>query len=337
MSKALRVVATVAAVVAVVAATVATFGATIGLTAATIATIATIATVASAVSAIASAGAVALQKKPALKGTISAVMIGATMPIPYAMGHTMVGGMQVYDDSAGENNKKRTQIMVVTAAGPVEEFEDYLVDYAVQSMSGDAAIGWYSEYLYIGSKTGERPDTAFNDSVTPMRGWSADHKLSGYAAYKPVMRFDKEGKRFASGVPQFGAIGKWVKVYDPRLDSTYPGGSGSHRWDDEATFTWSENPGLHALNYARGRFIEKDAAGVPLATPVRIVGAALPKDAIDLASFVEMANLCDANEWTVGGAVYEGPDLSKWDNLKRICQAGGAKPMWSGGMLRRSE
>jgi hypothetical protein len=56
-------------------------------------------------------------------------------------------------------------------------------------------------------------------------------------------------------------------------------------------------------------------------------------EAINRARAVEWANLCDANGWTIGGAVYEAPGLSKWDNLKRICQAGGAKPVWTGGLL----
>jgi hypothetical protein len=138
-------------------------------------------------------------------------------------------------------------------------------------------------------------------------------------------------------------VAKWVKNYDPREDSTYPGGSGSQRWNDESTFSYGsagvgtvaqgENPAIHALTYARGRFIEKDAGGSPLASPVKICGIGLPSDAIKVSDFVELANLCDANGWTMGGSVYEGPGISKWDNLKRILQACAAEPVWSGGVL----
>jgi hypothetical protein len=137
------------------------------------------------------------------------------------------------------------------------------------------------------------------------------------------MEFDEDGKRWASGIPQWGMIAKWVKIYDPRKDSTYPGGSGSHRWDDEGTWEWSENPGLHALTYARGRFVNG----------VKVVGAGITKDAIDIPKFVELANVCDANDWAVGGAVYEGPGISKWNNLKTILAAGAAEPVWVGGKL----
>jgi hypothetical protein len=120
-------------------------------------------------------------------------------------------------------------------------------------------------------------------------------------------------------------VAKWVKTYDPRLDSTYPGGSGSHRWDDESTWAWSENPGLHALAYARGRFMGPNN--------VKVVGAGIPKQFIDIPAFVELANVCDANGWTCGGAVYEGPGSSRWDNLKTILASAAAKPAWVGGML----
>ncbi|MES2902834.1 MAG: hypothetical protein V4696_01490 [Pseudomonadota bacterium] len=324
MSKALKVVAVVAAVVAVAATAVATFGVSLGVSAALAATAATVASVASAVSAAASMGAAALQKRPGLKGSVSQVMIGATMPIPYAIGLTFVGGMQVYDNSGGADNKYRHQVMAVSAAGPIESIDAFKADYANVGLSGESASGWYSSYLTMQKRLGARPETAHTSSLSAMPGWGAAHKMSGYASYRVSMKFDKDGKRFASGVPQFGVLVKGVRVYDPRLDSTYPGGSGAHRWDDEATWGWSENAALHALAYARGRF-EGD---------VKIIGAGIPRDAIDLTDFVELANINDANEWAVGGIVYEAPDLSKWDNLKRILQAGGAKPIWSAGMLR---
>lgn len=329
MSKVLRTVAIVAAVVAVTIA-IPGVGAAIGISAATAATVAAVAT---AVSVAASLGATALQKRPALKGSVSQIMIGATMPVPYAMGRTYAGGMQVYDNSGDDNNKKRYQVMVVSAAGPIDSFESLLADYSAVPLAGEFATGWFADFMWQQTRLGTRPDTALFDTAG-MPGWGTNHKLSGYGAYRITMKFDKDGKRYASGVPQLGVVFRGVKVYDPRLDTTYPGGSGAHRWDDEATWAWSENPALHALTYLRGRFIDKDAVGVPLAVPVKIIGAGIPKDAIDIASFVELANLCDVNDWTVGGLVYEAPDLSKWDNLKRILQAGGAQPVWAGGLLR---
>lgn len=347
MSKVLKVVAVVAAVVAVAASIAMTFGATafMGMS------LAAIAAAASTVSTLAALGAQALQKPPDMKGTVNEVMIGANMPVPYILGRTFVGGMKVFDDSVdgpgGYDNFDRTHIFVGTHAGPIEAFEKFLADYSqisFETQSGGLisgkALGFYGAddgYLWLNTRKGARPDTALTayPGRNAFRGWTANHKLSGMACWSATMEFDEDGKRWASGIPAFGMVAKWVKIYDPRKDSTYPGGSGSHRWDDESTWEFGspgvgsvapgENPALHALAYARGRFMGVDN--------VKVVGAGISKDAIDIAAFVELANICDANDWTCGGAVYEAPGLSRWDNLKRILAAAAAEPAWVGGVL----
>ncbi len=114
-----------------------------------------------------------------------------------------------------------------------------------------------------------------------------------------------------------------MKVYDPRLDSTFPGGSGSHRIDDESTFEYSDNPALHAGTYAYGRY----------QNGVRTMGMGLAADAIDWAVIAAWANVCEANDWTMFGVVYEPGD--RWANLKDICFAGGAEPVALGQLTFR--
>ncbi len=53
---------------------------------------------------------------------------------------------------------------------------------------------------------------------------------------------------------------------------------------------------------------------------------------IDMAPFVDWANVCDANGWKVGGIVYTNSDNS-WDILKMIAQAGGGEVMPVGAQL----
>jgi hypothetical protein len=131
----------------------------------------------------------------------------------------------------------------------------------------------------------------------------------------------------ASGTPAASRRSAWCSkgppVYDPRLDSTYPGGSGAQRWTDETTWTWSENPALHALTYLRGRY----------QNAIQVFGCGVPKAAVDIAFFVALANVCDANAWKCGGQIYEGPGISKWNNLKTILDAAAAKPAMVGGVI----
>lgn len=59
--------------------------------------------------------------------------------------------------------------------------------------------------------------------------------------------------RWKQGRPRFKWLGKWSKLYDPRLDSTrtdISGASGSHRLADASTWEYSANPALCALMLA---------------------------------------------------------------------------------------
>lgn len=331
MSKVAKTVGIIAGVVALSIA-LPGVGTALGLSAATTATVAS---VASAISAAAMAVSQATMKPPDMRGTINEVMIGSNMPVPYAVGRTYVGGNKVYEDSANTNNYDRTQIFVYSHAGPIEEFQALQADFTTIAFSTSAggliagvAAGYYGAdggYLWADSRKGLRPDTALAAFAgrAAFRDWGASHKLSGMACASVTMEFDEDGKRWSSGIPQWGMVGKWVKAYDPRLDGTYPGGSGPQRWADEATWTWTENPALHALAYARGRFMNGK----------KVVGAGLAREAILVDRFVTMANLAEANGWTCGGVVYEAPGLNKWDNLKRFLAAAAAEPVWVGGML----
>lgn len=314
MAKVLKVVAIVAGVVALVVPGLQALGvATIlGATAGTVAAIAGV------VAAAASFGAQLLTKPPPARGSVSQLQIGVDAPQPYAMGEGLVGGVLRYQRSYGATldkipNPYRYQVVVYSGGGPIYSLTPYV---------DQAAIGsYYTGYLYTSTKLGACPDTALTPNFSGAPGWSSTSKLSGKAAIGWNFKFDKNGKVFASGMPQTGAYGKWVKVYDPRLDSTRAGGSGSHRVNDESTWAWSENPALHAGTYAYGRHQNGK----------RTLGIGLPDDGINWASVAAWANVCDTNSWRLFGVVYEPGD--RWANLRDICAAGGAEPVLTAGAL----
>lgn len=209
-----------------------------------------------------------------------------------------------------------------SCCGPIDGFGDSYADFSTVGFSGAAATGYFAGFLYRSRQLGARPETsALAPQWAGTPGWSAAHKLSGLAAEGWSLKFDKDGKRFAGGVPAFGSIVRGVRAYDPRLDSTYPGGSGPQRIADEATWAYTRNPALHALAYAYGRHVNGK----------KMFGVDLGESGIVLPPFVAWANVCDANAWTVNGTIYEPGD--KWNNLKRICEAGSAEPMFVGGAL----
>jgi len=81
---------------------------------------------------------------------------------------------------------------------------------------------------------------------------------------------------YVQGRPNVTALMRGARCYDPRLDSTVPGGSGAHRFDSPATWAWTENPAIHALRYATWAY-----------------GWALPIDEVNLQDVIAAANVCD--------------------------------------------
>ncbi|WP_172668325.1 phage tail tip fiber protein [Sphingobium sp. YBL2] len=274
----------------------------------------------------ASIGAQITAKKPPARGTVNEVIISAEPPAPYLMGRTYSGGVLRHDVGYGATLKKvpnpyRGQVIEYSVAGPCDGLENTYVDYTIVPFSGGAATGYYNGYLYRDVRVGLATETALTPHFAGMPNWTANHKLSSKAAILLNGKFDKDGKRFASGWPATGAVWRGVKTYDARKDSTYPGGSGSHRINDEGTWEYSEDPGQHALAYALGRFRNGK----------KVFGVGLPVEGIIIEHFVELSNVCQANDWKVGGVIYEPGD--RWANLKRILEAGGAEPLFIGGKL----
>lgn len=321
MSKALKTIGVIAGVVALVAGTLVTGGA-LGVVAASVAaTASTVATIAGTIAGVAALGAQLLTKPPPARGSITQVTVASDPPQPYLMGESYFGGVLRHDAGYGATLKKvpnpyRGMVIVYSGCGPLEALVEPQVDFTT--------IGaYYSGFLALASQLGAAPESAalVPPLSAPMPGWSNSSKLSGQASILWNFKFDKDGKVFSSGLPVLGAVWKGVKVYDPRLDSTYPGGSGAQRIANEATWTWSDNPALHALAYAYGRH----------QNGVLVMGVGLSVEAIRVADFVTLANVCEANGWRLSGVISEPGD--RWANLKEILSAGAAEPVFAGGLL----
>ncbi len=285
----------------------------------------TIAAIAAAVAVVATTAGNLLAKKPAAVGQVERRMFGANSPMIYAVGRSSSAGAQVHDVAWGGKvgkvyNPYRMLVILLSCAGPIHAIEAVQFDHATVPFSGSAATGYYGGFVWKDEQLGQQPETAALEAApgqgwgTPP-GWGSDYKLSGKAAIALSFKFDKEGKVFAQGLPPITVIRQGVSTYDARQDSTYPGGSGAHRIDDETTWEYSESPAQHAVAYALGR---RENGKL-------VFGPGLEASGIDLNAAVAWDNVCDANGWTVGGDLYEPGD--SWNNLKRLCQAGACEPV----------
>jgi hypothetical protein len=287
---------------------------------ATAATLTTFGTIAGAAAAIATLAAGA--PKGSVGGSATQFKIDRDAGIPVVIGRTYSGGNIVHRQYYGSKNSLESWV-TVHSIGPVRSLGPLLINKVAVALAGTAIGGAYAGYMWLDQQLGAVPEArALAGPQGNFPGWSPAHKLSGLAADLWTLKFDDKGKIYPNGVPQRGRVVEGVYVYDPRLDSTYPGGSGSCRLGDETTYVWSECPALQALTWAFGR----------IQSGVLVAGGGLKVGGIDMAPFVDWANVCDANGWNVGGIVYTNSDNS-WDILKMIAQAGGGEVMPVGAQL----
>ena len=116
----------------------------------------------------------------------------------------------------------------------------------------------------------------------------SNHKLSGITYIAANYEFDNKG--MFQGIPNLTTTIKGRTIYDPRLDSTQTGGSGSHRNNDSSTWEWSDNPALCLLDY-----LTNDEYGKGLAY-----------SDIDISSFMDAADDCD----TTGETITHGTNIA---------------------------
>lgn len=271
---------------------------------------------------------------------------GNNLPVPIAFGRTGTGGTLVYRRTWESNlndrpNETLGMINVLSGGGPCEienTYKDnYLVNWDVDPKTGLAAAQTLSPFN-SGSRLfrhvmkevwryGWQPEDVnpktYTGNYGGSNGWpgmTSNSKFSGLCHV--AMVYDWVPESFPQGLPQKSIwVVKGIRCYDPRLDSTFTGGSGGHRANNPASYSFTENPAIIALNWIMGRL---EGA----AYDKRTWGMNLPLEAVDVNSFVNAANLCDLYGWKCGGVV--DTDDDKHDVLAKILQAASAEAVFTG-------
>ena len=183
-----------------------------------------------------------------------------------------------------------------------------------------AGPAWLSNMWQV-QQLGLQPEQALpcpaNTGSVPE--WGSANQLSGLCCTRWVLKANTQS--YPTGTPQPLWVVRGMPCYDPRQDSTYPGGSGSQRLASPSTWAWTANPYIHALQWILGQ----------TNNGIRTIGLGAPISRVDVAAFVTGANVADANGWTVGGVAFSTD--SKWDVLTAILQAGCGAPMRNGAMI----
>jgi hypothetical protein len=274
----------------------------------------------------------ALQPPVGAAGRSSEWTLSPDGPIPFAAGRIGVAGAAVHRATFGPDLMYLGVPGVLSGAGPIDAYESFRADeeFVAFDGNGKAISSQYAGELWFRRTFGAQPDVAVasppglkNGAALP--GWGAQHKLSGKAAYMVVMGENSKGTAFPTGEIKPLIVIRGLKGWDPRLDSTYPGGVGPCRLDNPATWVYLTNPILWGLKWSLGLWEGPTLKGAPAhgsATDYQVGGIGAKLSGIDVGAFVACANVADANGWTV--CAYPTTDDDKHAVLTSFLQAGGA-------------
>lgn len=251
---------------------------------------------------VASARRMAQLREPSGAAMASAqtVLVKSTeAPANLVYGEVQVGGIVTYVNTAG-TDLRSLYYEIVHTAHEIDSFVGWYVDDRfvpaadVQMLSGggDGRVQYttgghglepYSgtPVLYLRGHHGTSTQTVDSMLDAAFSDIGANHRHRGCA--KTVVRCELvpggESKWDGGRPPQsILAVIRGFKVYDPRADSTFPGGSGTQRLNDPSTWVWSDNPALIWAHYRT------------LAAPL---GPGWSTDRIDWQSVFDAANACD--------------------------------------------
>ena len=299
--------------------------------------------------AVATVGELMIKPKLTGAGSAQQFKADTNAPIPCVAGRFGVGGNVIYETTSGGSNKAAagaagneylTQCVILSGLGPIKAWETLKFNDTILNWNGEQCTGGYIPSATIGAynvpyknnnngtyendqynnhawhnvQLGAVPTPYFaypsklnTESDAPLPEWDNTHGLSGFAADFLTIVYDQTV--YTGGMPKPIWTISGYSIYDPRQDSTYPGGAanGTQRWLGQgasaaallaarATWGWSENPFIHALNYALGFFLPDGTTQLG----ALYAGGGVPMRGVDIDQFVACANIADANGWTIG-------------------------------------
>jgi hypothetical protein len=180
--------------------------------------------------------------------------------IPVIYGTRKVGGTIAFLETSGTDNQYLYMALIL-GEGEINDVTKIFVNDNEVTFDGDLADN--TERNVASSDSNYYKDSASLIKVRPHFGtedqsacsllstltsWTSNHRLRGVAYLS--LRFEWNSDAFGS-IPTVNAIVQGKKVYNPNLDGTKTGGSGSHREDTSSTWEYSDNPIYQLLDYLR--------------------------------------------------------------------------------------
>lgn len=149
----------------------------------------------------------------------------------------------------------------------------------------------------------------------PAGRWTSSHRGAGVAYAVVYSELEKKGKGLTAPAQLLFEV-KGAPLYDWRKDSSV-GGSGSHRWNDQSTWEYSDNPFVQAYNLERGLFNGTQ----------KMVGKGVRASRLPLSEWTQAANIADeimpdgTKRYRAHMIAKDGPGANHEANLQPLLEA----------------
>ncbi len=279
--------------------------------------------------AIAASYAVNALFKPKTPSTSAQIEteFGANIPRTVVLGTCGMAGHHIYRNNYGSGGRNFQDVYVLSSfritAVPRVKYNGKW-----RTLTNPDANGWYwvpnegssgDNYdairvkFYKGAMN-QQAESELIARARPAGRWTSAHRGAGVAYAVVWCELHKKG-RGLTAPPQLLFEVQGAPLYDWRKDSTV-GGSGSHRWNDQSTWEYSDNPFVQAYNLERGFF-----NGSQL-----MVGKGVRASRLPLSEWTQAANIAD--EIVDGYYRYrshmiakDGPGANHDSNLQPLLEA----------------
>ncbi|MBU6189536.1 MAG: fibronectin type III domain-containing protein [Betaproteobacteria bacterium] len=207
----------------------------------------------------------------------------------YGIVHT--GGALSFEES-----RDGTLGLVVTlGTGEETEILEHRINDKTVNVDGSGTVTDASFHgaVHIYTRPGSDSQTAISEVTAKFSQWTSNHRQRGCAHAAIICDPVKQelfSEVYGGREPVYSQIRKAVKVYDPRKDSTFPGGSGPQRLANKSTWAWSDTAALVIADY--------------VAHPD---GYGLGYDKVNWANIAAQADICEQTVTTVSSAT-----IARW-------------------------
>lgn len=227
-------------------------------------------------------------KKPKAQASSTETKYGENLAREIGMGTFGTMGHHVYRNAFDEGNRMVQDVLKVsdfrtTGLDRVMMDGTWKAISSVESTYGRKVLdvhegGEVWVRFYTGTMT-QAADPQLISRSNPSGRWTAAHRGSGCSYAVVTSRMSQDN---LTAPPSLLFEVRGAPLYDPRKDST-AGGSGTHRWNDQATWEYSNNPAVMMYNLERGIY-----NGAEL-----MVGRGASASRLPLSEWFTAMNICD--------------------------------------------